>query len=52
MGEHGGRGRTIVGNLLWGGSLASPGVGVLDGLHALTLNEVKGKAMQPFKSRG
>jgi len=48
MGEHGGRGRTIVGNLLWGWSLASPGVGVLDGLHALS----EAKAMQPLKSRG
>lgn len=48
MGEHGGRGRTIVGNILWDSSLASPGVEVLDGLHALS----GAKAMQPIKSRG
>ncbi len=35
-------------SLLWGRSLASPGVGVLDGLHVLSV----AKAMQPIKSRG
>jgi hypothetical protein len=32
-------------SLLWGWSLASPGVGVLDGLHALSVE----KAMQPLR---